>query len=332
MSKNYIKIERFKENPLLVPNSTIKWMSKNVFNCGVTIDDGVWKMLVRGAHTDSQTKSDLGLALSTDGIYWNLLVDSVLKSGFNRYCTRGIEDARIVKWIDGWHYIFATVCSVAGGRVGIWKTKNFLNYVWVGLPFDQEGKNASIFPETIGGWAYLLHRKVQGHIWISRTRDLSLKNGWQDSQILINKNKFYCHPEHGVMPTKIGIAGPPIRTKKGYFVVTHVVHRYAPNVNAQMAEYQTKQVAEVRASLLYRAYSLSFMVLDLNDPTKVIYTHPEAILYPEERYEVAGAIPNVVFSCATVDPGGDSLYIYWGGADTVVCGGRLRKKDLPMCY
>jgi len=82
-----IKIERFKENPLLVPNHGIKWMSQNVFNCGVIIgDDGIYRMLLRGAWANMQVGSDLGLALSTDGIKWNPLVDPVLRSGFNEHC------------------------------------------------------------------------------------------------------------------------------------------------------------------------------------------------------------------------------------------------------
>ena len=40
----------------------------------------------------------------------------------------------------------------------------------------------------------------------------------------------------------------------------------------------------------------------------------------------------VVFACANVDTGGDEIYLYWGGADTVICGGIIRKSDLPMCY
>ena len=81
-----------------------------------------------------------------------------------------------------------------------------------------------------------------------------------------------------------------------------------------------------------RVYSLGFMVLDLENPTKIKYIHPAPILWPTEKHEITGAVPFVCFSNATVDPGGDAIYIYWGGADTVVCGGKIYKKDLPMCY
>ena len=320
-SKRETQIQRFKNNPLLEPDQSHAWMSKNVFNCGVIIDDdGFYKMLFRGSWTEDQSMSDLGLAISANGKKWYVLDKPVLKCGFNKFCTYGIDDPRIVKWINGWKYIFATIRPYKKEyrTVGIFRTKNFLEYEWVGMPFNLEDVDASIFPEPINGWAYLLHRKAP-HIWISRTKDMSLKTGWQGGKVLIHKDKFYRHPEHDVPPDKIGIAGPPIRTPKGWLLITHVCHRYDPKI--------TKY-----SFLLNRSYSLSFAVLDLEDPTKVLYIHKEPILWPEERHEIVGLVPNVVFSCATVDAGGDSLYIYWGGADTVVCGGKLMKKDLPMCY
>ncbi|MCZ6563415.1 MAG: glycosidase [Deltaproteobacteria bacterium] len=316
--KKTIQIERFKNNPLIEPDQHHTWMSRNAFNCGVVIDnDGLYKMLFRGAWTEDQSMSDLGLATSVDGKEWYVLDKPVLKCWFNKFCKYGIDDPRIVKWIDGWKYIFAAICPSKEYRTaGIFRTKNFTEYEWVGMPFNLEDSNASIFPEPINGWAYLLHRKAP-HIWISRTKDMSLKSGWQNSKTLIYKDQFYRHPEHDVLPDKIGIAGPPIRTPKGWLLITHVVHRWDKKITRY-------------SFLLHRSYSLGFVVLDLEDPTKVLYIHPRAILWPEERHEIVGTVPNVVFSCATVDTGGDSLYIYWGGADTVICGGKLMKKDLVI--
>lgn len=308
-----ITIKRFHDNPILQPGDG--WMRKNVFNCGVILDnDGLYKMLFRSAWTEDQSMSDCGLAFSEEGTIWYVLDKPVLKCGMNNHCIRGIEDPRIVKWVDGWKYIFATASSQAGGRIGIWRTKNFLKYEWVGIPFNQEDKDACIFPRLIGGWVYLMHRKAP-HMWISKTNDITLKTNWHDSKILIKKDQWY--DLNNTQCDQIGIAGPPIETPKGWLVITHVIHKYKeeqlPNLNN-------------------RIYTLSFMVLDSDDPTKVIYVHPEPILIPEEKYEINGSIPNVVFSCATVDTGGDLIYIYWGGADTVICGGSLSKSELIMCY
>jgi len=315
-----IKIKRFPNNPLLEPGSA-DWMKKNVFNCGVIIDDGLYKMLFRGAYTKDQSKSDCGLAISSNGIDWDMVDKPVLQHGFNNHCKNGIEDPRIIKWIDGYNYIFATAVSSSDeGRVGIWRTKNFFTYEWVGIPFNSEDKDAAILSEPIDGWAYLLHRRSP-NIWISRTRDLTLKTGWQDSKILSKLKDWYSItlPYHEEAADKIGIAGPPLKTPKGWLVITHIVHQW------------DKGKSEF-SFLKNRMYSLGFMVLDLEDPTKVNYIHPGPILIPETREEIGGIIPNVVFSCATVDTGGDLIYIYWGGADTVICGGSLSKSELPMCY
>lgn len=311
-----ILIERFRNNPLLEPDNVI-WRRKNIFNCGVIIDnDGLYKMLFRGACTANQSESSCGLTVSADGLNWYMLDKPVLQSGHNKYCEYGIEDPRIVKWIDDYKYIFATACSSAGDRIGIWRTKNFLEYEWVGTPFNQEDKNASILSEPINGWVYLIHRRSP-HIWISRTRDMALKSDWRDSQILSKKDDWYIIKDKPIK--KVGIAGPPLKTPKGWLVITHVVHLW----DDKKSEF---------SYLVNRMYSLGFMVLDLKDPTKIVYIHPEPILVPTTREEIGGAVPNVVFSCATVDTGGEFIYIYWGGADTVICGGRLSKNDLPMCY
>lgn len=308
-----IKIERFENNPLLVPED-VDWVMKQykrkeqgVLNCGVVFEkkDNRYKMLFRGG---AGAFSDIGFAESEDGVNWQALKEKpVLKHSdnnfWNGYCKRGIEDPRIVKWIEDWYYIFATACSSIGRRVGIWKTTNFLDYQWVGIPFDIEDKDTCIIPEIINGWAYLIHRKAP-HIWISRTQHTSLKSGWEDDQILLKVEDAY-QSSLGILPEKIGIAGPPIKLAHHWLTIIHAVHK------EDQGGY----------------YSLGFILLDLEDPTKVNYVHPEPILWPEEEYECIGQVPRVCFSCATVD-NGNVIYIYWGGADTVICGGKLDKKDI----
>lgn len=317
--KNRILVRRFKKNPLVRPDSETSWMNVAVLNCGVVKKNGKYKMIFRAVNRKDHLGSSLGLAESKDGQRWILRAKPVLKTGFNKHCQWGIEDPRIVKWIDGRYYLFTTVLDRYGDnslkiRIGIWRTEDFLNYEWIGIPFDWEDKDAAIFPETIDGWVYLLHRK-KIHIWISRTKDLTLRGGWQDSRILARTDEFYPSPNTGSLPKNIGIAGPPIKTKKGWLVITHSNYK-----------------GENKAPKLDRLYTLGFMVLDLKDPAKVNYVHPEPILLPAETYEKDGCVPNVVYSCATVDAKKDAVYIYWGGADTVICGGKLLKKDLPMCY
>lgn len=321
--REQILIKRFKENPLLEPKD-VPWVNKYpekeraVLNCGVIFDKASkeYKMLFRGG---AGPFSDLGLATSKDGKKWQVYPEPVLRHTDNNYwdsnCQLGIEDPRIVRWIDSAYYVFTTICSGSSikerlARVGIWKTLDFFKYELVSIPFDWKDKDASIIPEAINGWVYLIHRR-DPDMWISRTQDLTLKSGWQDHQILISASDAYSSPLSRVPSWKIGLAGPPIKTPKGWLVIIHVVHKEKNKYN--------------------RAYSLGFVILDLKNPTKISYLHPAPILWPGKPYETKGTVPVVCFSCANIERNKDIL-IYWGGADTVICGGTLSKKNLPMCY
>ena len=66
------------------------------------------------------------------------------------------------------------------------------------------------------------------------------------------------------------------------------------------------------------ATSLGAMILDANDPTKILYRSRVPVLEPEEWYENTGWKSGVVYSCGAVVKDGE-LYVYYGGADSVVC-------------
>lgn len=317
-----IAIERFSDNPLIVPDPRSSWMSAATFNCGVIKDgDGPfpYRMLFRAASRQDHLCSSFGVAFSNDGKKWFIHDEPVLLSGFNQHCIQGIDDPRIVLW-NGWYYIFTTVLGEDSTdspvvRVGIFRTRDFFCYEWVGIPFDQIDKNAAVFPEPIGGNALLLHRRFPD-LWISKTKDMSLRSGWNSSQVLVRANELYPSLETGAMPRKIGMAAPPIKTPMGWLVLVFVTHREG-----------------ALSEKFDGTYSLGFVVLDLYDPTRVKYVHYEPILWPTKDYETVGCVPNVVFCCAAVDTGGEDIFVFWGAADTSVAGGSLRKESLQgICY
>jgi predicted GH43/DUF377 family glycosyl hydrolase len=65
-------------------------------------------------------------------------------------------------------------------------------------------------------------------------------------------------------------------------------------------------------------YTLGAMLLDLDDPTKILYRSRTPILEPDFDYENHGFKAGVVYSCGAVINGGE-LYVYYGGADSVTC-------------
>ncbi|MCK4727203.1 MAG: glycosidase, partial [Anaerolineales bacterium] len=64
-------------------------------------------------------------------------------------------------------------------------------------------------------------------------------------------------------------------------------------------------------------YHLGVILLDLDDPTKVVNRPREPIFWPQEIWEVKGHVPNVVFSNANPVVEG-TVYVYYGAADHVI--------------
>jgi len=198
---------------------------------------------------------------------------------------RGPEDPRIVKINDG----FFMVCTGYGGRfekdyrISLAVSENLIEWKRLGVMLDEPNKDATLFPEKINDKFILLHRRPPS-IWIAFSDDLT---GWQDHRIVAK-------PIEGSRweSKKIGIAGPPFRTKNGWLLIYHGVSQ--DNI-----------------------YSLGLMLLDKEDPTKVIARQKEPILEPELEWEINGHVPNVVFSCGQVVIN-NRVLVYYGGGDTVI--------------
>ena len=101
---------------------------------------------------------------------------------------------------------------------------------------------------------------------------------------------------------KIGITGPPIETPYGWLLIYHGVSRT-------------------------KTYRLGAVLLDKNNPTIVLSRTVHPIFEPVETYEKVGQVPNVVFSCGVMLRK-DTLFIYYGGADSVLAVATLSLKSL----
>jgi predicted GH43/DUF377 family glycosyl hydrolase len=111
---------------------------------------------------------------------------------------------------------------------------------------------------------------------------------------------------------KIGAGAVPIKTKKGWLEIWHGVH--------VMAGYQY-------------VYHLGAMLLDLNDPSKVVARAKAPILSPREPYERVGLTSNVVFTSGAILEEDGEVKIYYGGADTVQCMATAHIDDLvEACF
>jgi predicted GH43/DUF377 family glycosyl hydrolase len=275
-----VRLERFAGNPVLEPIPGSDWESRTVFNCGVTqVDDAV--VLLYRAQGMGSNVSRLGFAVSTDGFRFARLDRPVFEPEFETEVW-GVEDPRLTV-IDGVYHMLYTAWSPLGIQVAMASSRNLFTWERKGIVLPgPDNKDAAIFPEKVGG-RYVMFHRIPPSIWLAYSDDLI---HWGDYQKILDPR-----PGHwdGL---KLGAGGPPIKTERGWLAIYHGVD---PD----------------------KVYRLGVVLLDLEDPAKVINWPAAAILEPEEPWELVGDIPNVVFTCGTARLG-NRYFVYYGGADTVI--------------
>jgi predicted GH43/DUF377 family glycosyl hydrolase len=126
-------------------------------------------------------------------------------------------------------------------------------------------------------------------MWVSYSDDL---RHWGSHKVLLEAREGAWWDAR-----KIGLSPPPIETPQGWLVIYHGVRMTG-------------------AGCLYR---LGLALFDLETPERCIKRADEWVFGPEESYEIHGDVGYVVFPCGTtVDPDGDTLRVYYGGADSCV--------------
>ncbi|MGC2427668.1 MAG: hypothetical protein WA421_11575 [Nitrososphaeraceae archaeon] len=291
-------LERYKKNPILLPNKDNWWESKAVFNPAVLYDGNKIHMLYRAIGEYEQYISRLGYAYSTDGLNFERKKQIAFEST-QEYEKYGIEDPRLVM-VDNQIYFTYVVLSdyVSKQPVGLTAlaaTVDFDNYARLGIITSKgsDNKDVVIFPERINGKYFFLHRP---RTWIGQRIGIDKPSIWIGEGKSLSKfenHTLLLKPEQQWEELKIGSGPPPIKTRHGWLLIYHGVDR----------------------DLIYRAGAA---LLDLDNPVKIIARTKKPILEPEEPYEKEGDVKNVVFPTGTciID---DKLYVYYGGGDKVCC-------------
>jgi predicted GH43/DUF377 family glycosyl hydrolase len=158
-------------------------------------------------------------------------------------------------------------------------------------PAGEIHKNWVLFPEKINGKFAILH-SISPKLLIDYVDDLS---DFDEEETVI-RSKYSRISDTGAWDSWIRGAGPPpLKTKDGWLLFYHAMDIRDPN-----------------------RYKLGAMLLDLNDPTKIIYRSRTPVLEPDFYYENNGFKAGVIYSCGAIIKEGE-LYVYYGGADSVVC-------------
>jgi Domain of unknown function (DUF377). len=288
------RLKRLSDNPVLLPIKEHEWEREAVFNAAVIYENNKFHLFYRASNNkfilntekpeeNYKFVSSIGYAVSEDGINFKRFDQPVLK-GETPQEAWGVEDPRITR-IDNKYYILYTGFggrSWLDFRICMAWSDDLKNWEGHRVVLDESNKDAALLPEKINGRYVLFHRRMPD-IWVAYSDDLTV---WYDHRIIMS-------PIPGTWESKkIGIAGPPVKMEDGWLLIYHGVDEN-------------------------NVYRLGAALLDLNDPSRVIARQREAILEPELDWEINGLVPNVVFSCGTVEVNG-VYYVYYGAADTVI--------------
>jgi predicted GH43/DUF377 family glycosyl hydrolase len=242
--------------------------------------------------------SHLRVARSRDGIKFTVEQEPAISphTDIEEY---GVEDPRAT-FIDGIFYITYVSVSRWGITTSLATTTDFRRFERRGVILLPDHKDVVIFPEKVAGKYVALTRPMPQSfsrifgIWIAFSDDLI---GWGGHETV-------CLPrwEHWD-ELRTGASAVPFRTSEGWLELYHGVNRN-------------------------HRYAMGAVLLDADDPRKVLARSPAPILAPGTAYERLGLFNDTIFSCGVVPLGDDRIRMYYGAADSCIAAADFTVRDI----
>lgn len=269
------------------------WEDGGTFNPGaINVGDTI-HLLYRAV--DGSKVSRLGYARASNGAEISIRPSEPVLEPSANWEEFGCEDPRITS-LEGTFYVTYTAFSKRGPRIALASTKDFSHFEKHGVVGpDVNDKDCVLFPERINGRVAMLHRlqsKVQ-IAYFGSIEELEESKKFWNEYVKHFRDYEVMGPKFSWEKMKVGVGPPPIRTGRGWLVIYH----------------------GVSAERIYRAGAV---LLDLDDPRKVVARTKEPILEPEMEFEKRGVVSNVVFPDGAIIQDG-TLLTFYGGADKVCC-------------
>lgn len=234
------------------------------------------------------TMSYLRLVCSDDGIHFHDDPDYPPIYGKGKLESFGIEDCRVATTSDGYYLTFTEVSPVAVG-VGLMHTNDWKNFDRYGMIFPPHNKDCALFEEKVGNKFYAFHRPSSpelggNYIWLAESPD---RFYWGNHKCIATTRpgSWDC--------ARVGAGAPPIKTVEGWLEIYHGADEH-------------------------NRYCLGALLLDANDPSRVLARSAEPIMEPTAPYEKNGFFGNVVFANGQYVEG-DTIHLYYGASDEVIC-------------
>ncbi len=291
-----------------MPNVENPWEHDGAFNGSVVKHNDTYHMVYRALssnmdhHGISLKLSSIGYAQSPDGRSFG--EHKLLLSPTEDWEIFGIEDPRIT-YFNGEFYIFYTALSVYpftayGIKIGVAKTKDFKNFEKHPVT-TFNSKAMGLFPDKVNGkMAALLTAHTDlppariGLALFEREEDIWSPYFWEEWYENMNDHLIHLMRD---MRDQVELGSAPVRTKEGWLVIYSYIKNYLSD---------------------NKEFGIEAVLLDPDDPRKIIGRTEHTLMSPEEEYELKGEIDNVIFpSGALVN--NDNLFVYYGAADTRTC-------------
>ena len=307
-------IHRYSGNPVL-SRKDVPYPAALIFNAGVAKFQGRYVCLFRNDYGDFDAQrldgTNIGLAFSSDGVSWSVEPAPVFTLQDEEI--RRAYDPRITV-IDGRCYVCFAVDTRHGLRGGIAVTDDFDRFEILSLSLP-DNRNMVLFPEQVHERYVRLERPMPVYsrggdrfdTWLSYSPELKY---WGDSQLVLSVEQVPFAND------KIGPAAPPVKTRRGWLTTFHAV-----DVDPARGKRGWEGAWRKR-------YTAGLMLLDLEQPSKVIGLSSEPLLAPEADYEVNGFRNEVIFPGGMILEETGEVKIYYGAADTVECLATAHVEDL----
>lgn len=240
--------------------------------------------------------SHIRCARSRDGVHFTV-DDHPFIYPHNEYETYGLEDPRCTQIGDTYYINFSAV-SERGICVELVTTKDFRSYQDEGVIFLPDNKDVAIFAGKASDRYWALNRPMAPStgnldVWISSSTNL---HDWGHHQRLFGGSV------QGWDDGRVGAGMPPFLTQAGWLEIYHAANQQ-------------------------NQYGLGAILLDRDNPAKIIARNPDPIMMPQAQYETDGFFGDVVFTCGGV-VAGDELTVYYGAADTRMAAAKLSLNEV----
>jgi len=313
-------ITKYSGNPIITFKD-VPWKCTGAYNPGaVKTPDGRYALMclaaeytdpnedqvnILGVEPAEKARGTILLAFSDDGIHFDIRPEPVITPADDE--DDSVYDPRLCV-IDGEYWVIYATSTERGIMNGIARSDDLVTWRRVHRTLP-DNRNGLLFPERIGGLYARLDRPF-GHIF--RGKGFDMWTGFSPDGEFWGRHSLILRAED--VPwghVKVGPSTPPLRMDEGWLVLFHGVEKGEQDRFGWQFKYRT-----------------GVMMLDLEDPTKVIGRCEDPIMEPTEEYESLGYRGNVVFPGALVPEDDGTAKIYYGAADQSVCLATCRLQDL----